>query len=136
MRSASAALAGALALGAAPALTERVTAVSGTPQSALAYAASTEPGYVAVFAEPLVVRVSAGVRDVRYRCSAHCRFALSTQPDDVKRVDPQTYDVRVRHGMASLRPTLGTDAPGTFAVEVRPAGHGGRAFARFVLTAR
>ncbi|MBD5656300.1 MAG: hypothetical protein IAI50_14135 [Candidatus Eremiobacteraeota bacterium] len=120
-----------------------VRVVSGTPQTSLAYAASTEPGYVTTFAQPLVVRVagmSATGGKVRYRCvSPHCRFAVSTQPDDVERIDPQTYEVRLRRASASLRPTLGTDAPGTFAIDVRPVLHDGEraaGVARFTLTAR
>jgi hypothetical protein len=134
----------AVALGAAgPRRTLDVHVVSGATQTTLAYAASTEPGYVATFSQPLVVRVSGesgGGGSVRYRCAtSHCRFAVSTQPDDVKRIDPQTYEVRVRAARASLSPTLSTDAPGTFAVEVRPVVHDGErvgAVARFTLLAR
>lgn len=115
----------------------RVRVVSGAGQTAQAYAASTEPGYVTTFAQPLVVGVSGrpAVASVRFRCVTRgCRFAASIQPDDVKRIDPQTYEVRVRRGRASLRPTLSTDTPERVAVDVRPAR--GSGVARFTLTAR
>jgi hypothetical protein len=115
----------------------RLRVVSGSGQTAWAYAASTEPGYVTTFARPLVVGVSGRplVANVRFRCVTRgCRFAASIQPDDVKRIDPQTYEVRVRSGTATLRPTLSTDAPERVAVDVRPVA--GPGVARFTLTAR
>jgi len=127
----------------APGVALGLRVASGTPQSVFAFAASSAPGYETAFPTPLVVRMSGGTtsqKSLRFFCAdAGCRFALSEQPDAVKRVDARTYEVPVEAGAATLSVTLSTDAPGTFTVIARPM-HGrlarGGADARFRLTAR
>lgn len=101
----------------------RLAAVSGTSQRARAFAATTGPGYETLFARPLIVRIvgrTAGT--VRFSCEQRaCRFAVSDQPDEVKRVDPRSYDVTLKNGRAELTVTLSTDSvPGNFTVVARP----------------
>lgn len=101
----------------------RVVAVSGVRQSAHAFAASTSPGYETLYGEPLVVRIVGKTSGtVRFTCEQKsCRFAVSDQPDEVRRVDTRTYDVDLKDGRAELTLTLGTDAvPGRYTVIARP----------------
>lgn len=101
----------------------RVVVVSGQHQRAHAFAATTGPGYETLFAEPLVIRiVGKGPQTVRFSCEQiACRFAVSDQPTEVRRVDTRTYDVDLKDGRAELTLTLATDTvPGHFTISVRP----------------
>ncbi len=103
-----------------------VIAVSAIRQSARAFATSTGPGYETLYAQPLVVRL-AGKRSgtVRFTCEQKaCRFAVSEQPDEVRRFDTRSYDVDLKDGRAELTLTLATDAvPGHYTVVARPVLH-------------
>jgi len=101
----------------------RLVAVSGAHQSARAFAASTSPGYETLFATPLVVRIAGKTSGtVRFRCEQKpCRFAISDQPEEVRRVDTRTYDVDLKNGRAELTLTLATDSvPGHYTVIAGP----------------
>ncbi len=110
----------------APAAQVRVIAGSALRQTARGFAVSTGPGYETLYAQPLVVRL-AGTRSgtVRFTCEQKpCRFAVSDQPEEVRRVDTRTYDVDLKDGRAELTPTLATDSvPGHFTVVARPLVH-------------
>ena len=114
-------------------------AVSGTPQSALAYASGTSAQYVTVFPTPLRVAVGAA-KNVAVRFSsvtAGCTLPPQDQPDTVVRVDPASYDVKVVKGNAEISLTLATGAPGTFTVLAYPSTARHRAGAvAFTLVAR
>ncbi len=101
----------------------RIVVVSGQHQRAHAFAATTGPGYETLFAKPLVVKiVGKGTRTVRFACEqVACRFAVSDQPNEVRRIDTRSYDVDVKDGRAELTLTLATDSvPGHFKIGVRP----------------
>ncbi len=103
-----------------------VIAASALRQSAHAYAASTSPGYETLYSQPLVVRIAGtNTGTVRFTCEQKpCRFAASDQPEEVRRVDPRSYDVDVKDGRAELTLTLGTDTvPGRYTVVARPVVH-------------
>ncbi|GAC1310895.1 MAG: hypothetical protein NVSMB21_19490 [Vulcanimicrobiaceae bacterium] len=69
--------------------------------------------------------IGARAGTVRFSCEQRaCRFAVSDQPDEVRRVDTRTYDVDARDGRAELTLTLGTDSvPGRYSVVARPVVH-------------
>ena len=113
--------------------------VSGTPQSAVAYASGTSAQYVTVFTTPLRVWVGAAKNvAVRFSCvTAGCTLPPQDQPDTVVRVDPTSYDVKVVKGQAEVSLTLATTEPGTFTVLAYPSTarrHAGAV--AFILTAR
>jgi hypothetical protein len=126
-----------------PAREVRARIVSGTPQSAHAYVAPAAPKYVTEFARPLVVRVE-GARNpklgVRFFCvTPGCELPPQVQPDEVKRIDPRTFEVQSKDGKATISLTVSTDTPRTVEVVAEPlAGPGERAVrsAPFRLTER
>jgi hypothetical protein len=120
----------------------RVQIVSGTPQSAHAYVAPAAPKYVTEFTRPLVVRVE-GARNpklgVRFSCiTPDCELPPQVQPDEVKRIDPRTFEAQSKDGKATISLIVSTATPRTVEVVAEPlAGPGERAVrsAPFRLTA-
>ena len=120
----------------------RAQIVSGTPQTAHAYVAPAAAIYVSEFTRPLVVRVS-GTKNpkigVRFSCiTKGCELPPQTQPDEVKRIDPRTFEAQSKGGQATISLIVSTDTPETVEVIAEPvAGHGERAVrsAPFRLTA-
>lgn len=101
----------------------RIVVVSGQHQRAHAFAATTGPGYETLFAQPLVVKIlGKGTHTVRFSCEqVACRFAVSDQPNEVRRIDTRSYDIDVKDGRAELTLTLATDSvPGHYTIAVRP----------------
>ena len=136
-RTAAAVLAAVAA--ASPHAASPLRVVSGTPQSAVAYAAGNSAQYVTVFTTPLVVSVgNAKNVAVRFSCASRgCTFPPSDQPDTVNRVDPASYDVKAVGGKAEISLTLATLAPGRFTVLAYPSTARRRAGAvAFTLIAR
>jgi hypothetical protein len=119
--------------------------VSGSEQSAQAYASGNAETYVAEFAQDLTVRLRgrhpASVA-VRFSCiSAGCTFPKSDQPDEVSRPDddPRSYDVKTSRDRAALHVTLGIPAPGRYVVLASPVVNGKARTAqgvRFILIVR
>lgn len=125
-----------------PAREVRVRIVSGTPQSAHAYVAPAAPKYVTEFTQPLVVRVEGSKNPklgVRFFCvTPGCELPPQVQPDEVKRIDPRTFEAQSKDGKATISLTVSTDTPGTVEVVAEPvAGPGERTVksAPFRLTA-
>jgi hypothetical protein len=120
------------AAAAKPATAVRAQIVTGTPQSAHAYVAPAAAVYVTEFTRPLVVRVS-GTRNakigVRFFCvTKGCELPPQTQPDEVKRIDPRTFEAQSKDGKATISLIVSTDTPKTVEVIAEPvAGPGERA---------
>jgi hypothetical protein len=120
------------AAAAKPATAVRADIVAGTPQSAHAYVAPAAAVYVTEFTRPLVVRVS-GTKNpkigVRFFCvTKGCELPPQTQPDEVKRIDPRTFEAQSKDGKATISLTVSTDTPRTVEVVAEPvAGPGERA---------
>ncbi len=115
-----------------PAVAVRALIVSGTPQSAHAYAEPAAAKYVTEFTRPLVVRVSGAKNPklgVRFSCITRgCELPPQVQPDEVKRIDPRTFEVQSKDGKASISLTVSTDTPQTVEIVAEPvAGPGERA---------
>ncbi len=115
-----------------PAVAVRARIVSGTPQSARAFVAPAAAKYVTEFAQPLVVRVEGSKNaklGVRFFCVTRgCELPPQTQPDEVKRIDPRTFEVTSKDGKAAISLTVSTDTPETVEIVAQPVtGHGERA---------
>jgi hypothetical protein len=128
----------------------RAFVVSGTPQTATAFAAPGEAKYQTEFPGPLVVRVVGAPRQkqkrhVRYTCvTKGCTFGSAEQPNP-KAVDHKTdegenyYIAEVNDGRAAIRVTIEADSPaGTYVVRAVPdEGYRERTIgASFTLTTR
>lgn len=102
----------------------RAWIVSGTPQSARAYVAPAAAVYVTEFARPLVVRVDGAKNPkigVRFFCTTpKCELPPQVQPDEVKRIDPRTFEAQSKNGKATISLTVSTDTPETVEVVAEP----------------
>ena len=95
--------------------------VSGTPQTERAWVAARADRFEAKFDTALVVKAT-GVEKVRFRCvTPGCEFPAQDQADNVNRVDPRTYDVTVKKGLASIKLIVWTVTPETVVVVAQPA---------------
>jgi hypothetical protein len=107
-----------------PAAAVRARIVSGTPQSARAFVATAAAKYVTEFTQPLVVRVEGSKNPklgVRFFCVTRgCELPPQTQPDEVKRIDPRTFEVTSKDGKAAISLTVSTDTPETVEVVAEP----------------
>lgn len=130
MRLAAGALAVAAALGPASAATTPHPApskakalsapviVSGTPQTAPAYAAPATSQYVVDFPQALVVRLDRSAAKVRFTCPAtHCKLRVADENDDPgHRVDASTYEEVIKQHTSTLKMGLAVDLPGHYLV--------------------
>jgi hypothetical protein len=119
------------------------TIVSGTPQSAHAYAAPGATNYITDFPKPLVARIVGthlNTHRMRFTCiSKRCSLDVPNEPEGGHRVNQSSYELDAKHGQAALQIALTTNEPGTYAVVAEPVGDGNRRITRsapFVLIAR
>ncbi len=114
-----------------PVTVVRAVIVSGTPQSAHAYAAVAEKKYYAEFPHTLLVRWSGppsrdGSREVQFTCiTKGCSFLPTDQPEHGELVDrvpdaDDAYDAKVVNGQAALRVTVKGDTLGTYTIRAEP----------------
>jgi hypothetical protein len=111
----------------------RAFVVSGTPQTATAFASPGETKYQTEFPALLVVRVVGAPkqkqkRHVRFTCvTKGCTFGSTDQPDQghgiehVTNTDENYYTVEVNANKAAVRITVEADVPsGTYTVQAVP----------------
>jgi hypothetical protein len=126
----------------------RAFVVSGTPQTATAFAAPGETKYQTEFPGLLVVRVVGAPRQkqkrhVRFTCvTEDCTFGAAEQPnhgEGIEHKDDGYYTAEVNDGKAAIRVTIEATVPaGSYTVSAVPdQGYGERAVgASFKLISR
>lgn len=107
----------------------RAAVISGTPQSAHAYASWSKKAYYADFPAPLVVRwigppPGEQQRKVEFTCEG-CTFLPTDQPNkgaNVERINgvENAYTAKVVHGVATLRVNVEAPNFGTYVVRAQP----------------
>jgi hypothetical protein len=92
--------------------------VSGTPQTAPAYAAPATSQYVVDFPQALVVRLDRSAAKVRFTCPAtHCKLRVADENDDPgHRVDASNYEEVIKNHTSTLKMGLAVDLPGHYQV--------------------